>query len=46
MRLPRKLARPILVNGYAWYGTSPQQAFEAYAEWSKTHPQPTHNSGI
>lgn len=24
-------------NGYAWYGTGPQQALEAYAEWSKTH---------
>lgn len=24
-------------NGYAWYGTGPQQALETYAEWSKTH---------
>ena len=24
-------------NGYAWYSAGPQQALEAYAEWSKTH---------
>lgn len=24
-------------NGYAWYGTSPQQAIKRYAAWSKVH---------
>jgi PelA/Pel-15E family pectate lyase len=24
-------------NGYAWYGTGPQQALDAYAAWSKSH---------
>lgn len=26
-------------NGYAWYGTGPQKALDAYAAWSQVHPQ-------
>lgn len=25
-------------NGYAWYGSGPQAAIEAYAKWSQAHP--------
>ncbi|HEU5340286.1 pectate lyase [Edaphobacter sp.] len=27
-------------NGYSWFSTGPQQALDAYAEWSKTHALP------
>ena len=25
-------------NGYAWFGTGPTRALQAYAEWAKAHP--------
>ena len=31
-------------NGYAWYSSGPQKAFDVYAAWSKEHISPSHAS--